>query len=509
MPWVHRGILAIILRRTDFLTNFIQEDWEDETAFWSQQELEEMAEEFLWKDDNGELRKIFQLHYADSKVVQVDLLCKSYTEIIMPRGYSKTTVVNAAVLFKILFRERKFILYVSETGPHAERQLGNVRAELESNEKVLATFGEVRPARNDRAKWSNEELETTTGVVVVARGRGGQVRGLNHMGNRPDEIIVDDLEDEESVSTEGQRDKCLTWFLGALLKVLPRGNRSASCTILGTLLHREALLEKLKIDGRFTVVQFGALTRKGKPLWEFHMDAKALELERQAHARNGKLAVFYRELLSELRSDESAKFKAEFLEGIVEPINHEDCIARAIVIDPAISEKLTADSTAIAVVGMTAKGRIHILDVWGKVGALPREQVDKYFEMAKRWDCNIHGVEAIAYQTALVHLLREEMFRRGQYFEIKEIKHKTKKTERIEGVLQPRFAAKYIRFQRNFPQLESQLLDWPNGGFDYADATAMAVTLLDPSAHLAASPDEDLEEDEYEPLDQIYAMGAP
>jgi hypothetical protein len=99
--------------------------------------------------------------------------------------------------------------------------------------------------------------------------------------------------------------------------------------------------------------------------------------------------------------------------------------------------------------------------------------------------------------------MREEMFRKHQYFEIEPITHKTKKEDRIIGVLVPRYAAGYIRHARHFPESETQALDFRRGveqKDDYLDADAGCVALLDPYA-AAAAGERDLEEDEYEPID--------
>ena len=56
-------------------------------------------------------------------------------------------------------------------------------------------------------------MELTNGVVALCRGRGGQIRGLNVGFTRPDCIIVDDVEDEESVSTEEQMGKAKSMVL--------------------------------------------------------------------------------------------------------------------------------------------------------------------------------------------------------------------------------------------------------------------------------------------------------
>lgn len=476
MPWVHRGILAILLRRTDFLTQY--------------GELDVIVEEFV--DEAG--RPLFRWNDFGG----LDLVINRNTVLMLPRGYSKTTIVNAANLIKILYFFKKFILYVGETQGHANAQVGTIRRELETNQKILAIYGNLQPEKNSGKKWNDEQLETVTGVVIMAKGSGGQVRGTNHNGQRPDSIVFDDLEDSESVSTPEQRKKKREWFYQDLKPCLPRMDPNAELVGLGTLLHPEALLMVLMEDPEFTRVRFGAVTPKGRLLWPESMDEKKIELQKLSFTRVGNLAGFYREYMSQVRDDSSAKFKQEYVKH--RAVDRGELVCVAMVIDPAISEAKGADGSSIAVVGMAQRGHIYVLEVWWEVGATPRRQVDKYFELSEKWQVDQHGVETIAYQAALVHILKEEMFRRGVYFDIAKITHTAHKDERILGVLQPRYAAGYISHARPFPEYESQLLNYPNAKKDAPDAVAMAITLLDPYA-AAAAGDKDLGEDEYEELD--------
>lgn len=203
-----------------------------------------------------------------------------------------------------------------------------------------------------------------------------------------------------------------------------------------------------------------------------------------------------------VRGADSQKFKPEFF--IIQPESRLSLECAALALDPAISQKAGSDSSALACGGMNTKGKIVVLDIWGKMGATPREQIDKFFEWQKLYDCSLCGVESIAFQAALIHLMREEMFRKGQYFEIIPIKHSQKKEERIEGILQPRYANGYIQHVRHFPLLETQLLDWPNGKRDYPDALAMMIALLDPAAALAGGNDNDPGKDEYPDLETVF-----
>lgn len=495
IPWVHRGLLALATRKTDFLLKY--------------GELDKIIRHFVWKEDpddpnSAELPLFTPVYNEQGQIVSLDLEYTKNTLVMMPRGFSKTTLYGIGViLYFILYLEQDFIVYLSETASHAEMQLNNVKAELESNEIIRAVFGNVVPDRQDSRKWTSTMFETLTDVVVVSRGRGGQVRGLNHKGKRPSVILFDDVEDKESVRTAEQRDKTREWMYSDVMPALAKMRSGSRILGLGTLLHREALLTFLMKDPKWTACVFGAIDKDGDPLWEANMSLADIEKEKQSYILAGKLPLFYMEYMSQIRGEDAMKFKQSFF--IIDPFVRDEMLGIAQVIDPAISDKPDADFCAIGVVGMSEKGRIGVLDLWGKVGAEPREQIDRYFELSIRNNVLIHGVEAIAYQKALKFLIKEEMFRKGKYFEIEEIRHgRTGKDERILGILQGRYANGYIVHARRFPQLEEQLLDYPGGKKDFPDVIAMCISLLDPYAAAAADPDKDLGADEAPPLLEVF-----
>ena len=495
VPWVHRGILAIMIGKTDFLLKY--------------GELDKIISNFTWSDDpdneNAEQHAIFSPEIVDGEIVSLNMRVTKYTELMLPRGYSKTTLVGIGVmLYYILYKIKKFPVYISETATHAEMQLGNVRREIEANDRIRAVFGDIVPNRQSSKKWTGDQLETETGIVAVARGRGGQVRGLNVNGQRPDCILLDDVEDRDSVKTVEQRQKARQWFYADVVPALPEMKEDGTIIALGTLLHAEALLMTLKNDPEWTSIIFGVYDKQGDLLWPENMTERKIQAKKQSYARVGELHIYYMEYENTIRAAESQKFRGPFT---VLYAPRGELIHCGIVLDPAISQKAKADYSAIACGGMTSKGLIHVVDMWGKQGATPREQIDKYFEISTKFDCNLHGVESVAYQAVLIHLLREEMFRKKRYFEITPITHSKNpqsKEERIVGILQARYANGYIMHNRVFPLLETQLQDFPNGKRDLPDALAMLVHLLDPAAPLAVGAGDDPANDEYESLEEHF-----
>ena len=96
MPWVHRGALAILTHRTDFLLEY--------------GELDKIISNFVWSEDPGnpsaQLHAIFTPEFSpvarpDSgtepntpEMVAIHMRVTKYTLMMLPRGFSKTTLAG-------------------------------------------------------------------------------------------------------------------------------------------------------------------------------------------------------------------------------------------------------------------------------------------------------------------------------------------------------------------------------------------------------------------------------
>lgn len=526
MPWLHRGIVAILLRRADFLLNFTTaespEIWPERNGQWMQADLEKLARNFVYKinpaDPKSPTAPIFRIRYDRSGVAYaVDMVLGKHFACMIPRGFSKTTLINFVNIYKTLYKLTKFTVYVSEAAPHAEDQLATIKRELSGNERILAIYGDLKPNRTDDESWGAKSFETRTGVKFAARGHGAQIRGLNRFGDRPDTITLDDVEDEESVGTEAQRQKTLSWFVGAVEPALDRDNDNACVYVLGTMLDPNALLPTLIKSPEYTGVVFGAaiptgaVNDNGDPVLEALWDDKAglslvaLEKKRVELAAKGKLYNYYLEYMSTARDDTKLKFKSEYIK--YRTYKPSDFVARSIHIDPAISNKPGADYCCIAVVGITEQGHKHVCAFHAQQGMPMSEQAHKYFEMRMAWDCTHHSCEATAYQAALSQVIRELMFIKAKegygikaYFHIQDVWPSGRKIERVEGILQPIMAAGYLSFQQIWPELEVMFLDWPRAKLDGPDAIAGAVANLEPFAALSYGDPTALEAEHSKPL---------
>jgi hypothetical protein len=529
MPWVHRGILALMKGRGEFLLDFGPEQWRDELAAWTPADLQKVLTNFL---EEGTNKPLFRLVLDDGEP-RIEIDAKRSVCIIMPRGSSKTTLVNLDNLHDIVYQEEDFFLYVSESGPHAKKQLATIADELEdndgvpNNELIYATFGAFKPPRQSRLKWTEDYIETKKKkkVMVGAVGRGGQIRGFGKNAKRPGKIMFDDLEDEESVQSDTQRKKDAHWFFNAARPA--KRKHTGRDIITGTLLHTDAILNKCVVHPEFTAVRFGAIDRQGDALWSWWMDLDAIEASRQAAASVGELNGWYLEYMSEYKDDQARMFPESKLIYVSKGI--ERFVAISEVLDPAIAEKQESDLAAFAVVGIEPGGQKHVLDYYGKIGLDPYDMIEKYFELHFKWLAHLppenqkHGIEAIAFQRALIPMVRMKQVEMSRthghkaYFEVLPIFHgKIGKVPRIKGIMKPLVWSGQVTFERQFesesgaPSLHTQFTDFPNGKIkDGPDVCAMAIAQLDPYVTLGLGEEgmAEMEQDSLPPLQMVG--GAP
>lgn len=502
MPAFHLGLLALLTKKVEWLM-----EYPDAHEF--------LLRHFRYSADPADPTSVELPVFRRNEEGQIVMVAGPHNNLIIPRGFSKTTLINGAMLYDCITDGTLFGVYISKSSPHSETQLGNIRIELETNELLRAAYGDVVPTRADVEKWQSDQLQLRNGAILVARGRGGQVRGLNYRARRPNKIVLDDVEDEESIATAVLRAKTEDWFYGSVEKAgqvmdgaVGESWAQEPLQIInaGTLLGPESLCMTLARDPKFNTVKFGAKLSQDPDdhsmLWGYKLSYETYTIERNRHQRIGKLAQFTRELDSAIRVSEDTIFPSIF---IYQPTSRADLVHVSQALDPAISDQPGRDHAAIVVAGRRASdGALWFLDEWGGLGKTPSEKINMFFEMHVKWQTTHNGIEAQQYQAALIHIAREEMARRRYFFSITPIVQGStvRKDDRIVGVMSPRYMNGYIRHLRPLPNLEGNLIDWPNGKKDYADAASMALTLLGESAGLVI-PEEERNLGEYEPLPNV------
>jgi hypothetical protein len=158
-----------------------------------------------------------------------------------PRGSAKTTWATLAhPLRAALHGDEKYIVLTSDTGDQAHAFLGDLREQLESNEALLRDYPN---AAGRGPLWRGDVIRLRNGVEIAAFGTGGKIRGRKAQGRfRPGLIVIDDPQNKDHVVSPLMRQRSWDWLTR---DVLNAGDPDTNVVVLGTALHREAIVCRL------------------------------------------------------------------------------------------------------------------------------------------------------------------------------------------------------------------------------------------------------------------------
>lgn len=398
--------------------------------------------------------------------------------ICAPRGTGKTSIITLVTpASDILFNRAKFILQVSSSNTGAEMQTENLKQELETNEIICKLVGSQKSDR-----WARDQWVTREGVMVMPRGAGQQVRGLLHGNYRPDRILVDDLEDDETVMNPDRRAKLKQWFYSALMNCVDKGKKTWKLDVIGTILHEASLLAELIEDPNWASLVLEICDDDYKSNWPEFMSDDDVRAEAKKFADQGLLDSFYREYRNKPIATESAHFRQEYFrkydEGEMQA--RWGKLDSFVIWDPA--KTIQSYSCETAIVGITIdleENAIFIRDVvHGKLH--PDEQYKQVVEMAVRLDAKAVGIEVTSLNEYITHPFKDYMLGSGFVFEVVELKPRDKKEERIAAMIPYYRTGKVFHNPHCCGALEVQLLTFPRSKLlDVADATAYFVQMMD------------------------------
>lgn len=428
-----------------------------------------------------------------------------------PRGHAKSTFVSFAfILWCICYEYKKTIILISCSADMARLFLTRIREELEFNELIINAFGKLQGS----SKWNNSEILTSTGVYCVGKGAGQQMRGLNFK-SRPDLVIIDDLESEESVATETQRATLDKWFSSAVMKM---GAPNCDFFFIGTVLSYDSLLYKLLTLPTYSmwtrkiyraVIEFSPSTlwleweekmtdlsdenshdtatkfyeehkeemlKDTKVLWEAQRPNMYLHL---METRLQDEEAFNSEFQNDPQTEKSRVFKEEWLEDNTYeyPPNIKKVYG---AVDPSCGKNRRADTSAIVILGEGEDNYIYVLEASIKIRRVEEIILDMEAIIGKYYDI-LEGfvVETNQFQALFSTTVQQHFIDLGMYVNWIEIFHATndKKERRINSMI-PKIKNGYIKFNKSHTMLWRQMKNYPKDRDDGVDCLEMALRPL-------------------------------
>lgn len=411
----------------------------------------------------------------------IDDPSKQLVAIAAPRGWGKSSIDSVALPAKnICFKSKKFIVPVSNTADSAIMQAANLRQALVTNDPergdiIPTVFGDLKTDL-----WAAKQF-VAGDTYVLPRGSGQQIRGLNYHGSRPDLIICDDLEDAESVMSEGQREKTKQWFFADLMNSIDRSRSDWKIVVIGTILHESALLTQLLEDENWYSIRISLCGDDLKSNWPEFMSDKKVEELFQSYMKQGQADTFAREYQNKPISAVDAVFKSSYFQ-YYEPssiVGNEDVFFCTIV-DPAKTVKIHAADSAVVTVGVDLTNhKIFFHDcVAGKYH--PDELYDIMFQQVSAHCSRILAVEVTSLNEFITQPIKNELRKRRIATNFIELNARSKKEFRV-AQLAPFYRQGYIYHNRKVSsKLELELTSFPRSElWDVMDAFAYIIELME------------------------------
>jgi len=403
------------------------------------------------------------------------------------RESAKSEYVSKAFpLYRLMFpsQAEQYIVLVLRNQRNASKKLKEIAAIHQSDPLFQLNTKQVVEQSAEAYEVELHDWENCR-VRIEAYGKGATLRGINWNGRRPDIVIMDDVQDFEDAQSPTILEKDWDWFLS---DVKPLGKNSR-IFMIGNNLGEKCLIERVFEHSKelgFKTMRIPALDEVGNPTWPEKFSLDYLLKEKEAYRKAGKLEIWYRERLCQSIAAENQVFRREWFR-YYSP-NEKQKLAQScrvyITVDLAISEKETADYTAICVVAVDENNRWYVLDViYGRFD--PSTTMEKLFWAVQKYRPVLVGIEKVQYQAAFQHFLEKEMRRRNIFFNIEELKASKQKEIRIKA-LQPRFQQGLIYFPDLadwLDEMETELLTFPRGKHDdLIDALAYQEQIAKPPA---------------------------
>lgn len=98
----------------------------------------------------------------------------------------------------LVMHDMFFMLLVGETETKAKKLISGIQAQLQFNKRLINDYGE----KFKYGDWSNGDFTTKDGVKFMALGFGQNPRGAREEAQRPDYIVVDDVDNKKHVNND-------------------------------------------------------------------------------------------------------------------------------------------------------------------------------------------------------------------------------------------------------------------------------------------------------------------
>lgn len=143
-------------------------------------------------------KKSAWFHAKLAKIIVKNKRLRLLAEMFRSAGKSVHIDMGIPLYLYLVKEELRFMLLVGETEIKAKKLLSSIQAQLQFNNRFKNDYGDKFSAGN----WADGDFATTDGVRFMSIGFGQNPRGAREEADRPDYIVVDDVDSKKSVNND-------------------------------------------------------------------------------------------------------------------------------------------------------------------------------------------------------------------------------------------------------------------------------------------------------------------
>lgn len=389
--------------------------------------------------------------------------------LLAPRGLAKSTLITFLwTIYSSVYGLSSFKIIISDSHTKACNFVGRIRREIERNTLLKKVF-KLEPLE----PWTREEIVFRVGwlpedrqrVRIVARGIGQSLRGYVD-DIRPDEIILDDIESEQTCDTQRKRESNESWFWGQVIPALdPVVGR---LIIVGTIVHRDSLLAQLYSNPPegWVTKKIELLDKDGNSVWEERFSKERIQQIKDEYIRQGKLSKFYMEYFNDPSHAEVRPLDDKRVREY-DPYNLPDSLQTFIGVDFGGSLEVLNDPdySVVSIVSVDAFGNCYVRDYVHKRMPI-NETIDHIYELYQKYNANMLALETYGIQKSFLYLVEQAGKERGVYLNIEEVTQKIPKEKKIVTMLQPKINAGKFLILPTMVEIMDEIKSFPKGKHD-------------------------------------------
>lgn len=421
---------------------------------------------------------------------------KTHQILLLPRDHQKSALVAYRVAHAITKNPAVRVLYISATSNLAEKQLKFIQDILLSDIYQYYWPEMVNVSKFDREKWTTGEIsvdhplrkeENVRDPTIFTAGLTTTITGLHF-----DIAVFDDVVVPDNAYTEGGRDSVRAQYS----QLASIESTDALQWVVGTRYHPKDLYHEMveinvdlfNDDGE--LVESDPLYEKFERQVESQGDGTGQYLWPRQSRRDGKLFGFNQAILARKRAQylDKTQFRAQYYndpnaieDAPIDPDHFQYYDSQNLrqkdghwyikdrklnvfaAVDFAYTLGKRSDSTCIVVVGCDFENNYYVLDI----DRFKTDKISEYFahilKSYEKFQFRKIRLEVTAGQSVIVKDLKDNYIRPyGLALAVEEFKptrHQGTKEERVQAILEPRYANRQIWHYKggNVQLLEEEL----------------------------------------------------